>query len=176
MLSFGKFPHWWLCSTPQKWPDHYLIPSLNRLQVLVVLSSGLTPMDTILSSNFTLMVLDLQLPSVHQFYSPFSLVTTTICFNSPRRRSSTMASVINWTHWTHGRKQFSLINTRPTKTHNLNKNRSCSNHHQQLFPLSKLFRESEGFLIDGASYREIKFSDLPVLKPQIQTSLIFHFS
>ena len=40
---------------------------------------------------------------------------------------------------------------------------------------SKLFSETEGFLIDGASFIEIKFSDPPVLKPQTQTSLLFAF-
>ena len=43
-------------------------------------------------------------------------------------------------------------------------------------PHSKLFSETEGFLIDGASFEEIKFSDPPVLKPHTQTSLLFHFS
>ena len=42
-------------------------------------------------------------------------------------------------------------------------------------PHSKLFSETEGFLIDGASFIEIKFSDPPVLKPQSQTSLLFPF-
>ena len=116
MLPFGKFLRWSLYSTPQKWPDHHLIPSLNRPQVSVVLSSGLTPMDSTSSSNFTLMVLDPQLASVHQLYSPSSLMTTTIRFNGPSRRSSTLVSVINWTHWSHGRKQFSLIKTQPTRS------------------------------------------------------------
>ena len=40
---------------------------------------------------------------------------------------------------------------------------------------SKLFSETEGFLIDGASFIEIKFSDPPVLKPHTQTSLLFPF-
>ena len=40
---------------------------------------------------------------------------------------------------------------------------------------SKLFSETEGFLIDGASFIEIKFSDPPVLKPHTQTSLHFPF-
>ena len=40
-------------------------------------------------------------------------------------------------------------------------------------PHSKLFNATEGFLIDGASFIEIKFSDPPVLKPQ--TSLLFPF-
>ena len=40
-------------------------------------------------------------------------------------------------------------------------------------PHSKLFSETEGFLIDGASFKEIKFSEPPVLKPQ--TSLLFPF-
>ena len=40
-------------------------------------------------------------------------------------------------------------------------------------PHSKLFSETEGFLIDGASFIEIKFSDPPVLRPQ--TSLLFPF-
>ena len=42
-------------------------------------------------------------------------------------------------------------------------------------PHSKLFSETEGFLIDGASFIEIKFSDPPVLKPHTQTSLLFPF-
>ena len=42
-------------------------------------------------------------------------------------------------------------------------------------PHTKLFSETEGFLIDGASYIEIKFSDPPVLKPQTQASLLFPF-
>ena len=42
-------------------------------------------------------------------------------------------------------------------------------------PHSKLFSETEGFLIDAASYIEIKFSDPPVLKPHTQTSLLFPF-
>ena len=41
-------------------------------------------------------------------------------------------------------------------------------------PHSKLFSETEGFLID-ASYIEIKFSDPPVPKPHTQTSLLFPF-
>ena len=41
-----------------KRPDHHLTPSLNRPQVLVVLSSGLIPTDTTFSSNSILMVLD----------------------------------------------------------------------------------------------------------------------
>ena len=40
---------------------------------------------------------------------------------------------------------------------------------------SKLFSETEGFLIDGASFIEIKFSDPPVLKSHTQTSLFFPF-
>ena len=36
-------------------------------------------------------------------------------------------------------------------------------------PHSKLFSETEVFLIDGASFIEIKFFDPPVLKPQTQT-------
>ena len=42
-------------------------------------------------------------------------------------------------------------------------------------PHSKLFSETEAFLIDGASFVEIKFSDAPVLKPHTQTSLLFPF-
>ena len=43
------------------------------------------------------------------------------------------------------------------------------------FPLSKLFGETKGFLIDDENFIEIKFSDPPVLKPQTQTSLLFPF-
>ena len=42
-------------------------------------------------------------------------------------------------------------------------------------PHSKLFNETEGFVVDGANFIEIKFSDPPVLKPQTQTSLLFPF-
>ena len=42
-------------------------------------------------------------------------------------------------------------------------------------PHSKLFSETEGFLIDGASFIEIKFSDSSVLRSQTQTSLLFPF-
>ena len=43
------------------------------------------------------------------------------------------------------------------------------------FPDSKLFSGSEGFLIDGAWFIEIKYSDSPVLKSHTQTSLLFPF-
>ena len=42
-------------------------------------------------------------------------------------------------------------------------------------PQSKLFIETEGFLIDGASVIEIEVSDPPVLKSHTQTSLLFPF-
>ena len=42
-------------------------------------------------------------------------------------------------------------------------------------PHSRLFSETEGFLIDGASFMEMKFSDPAVLKPHTQTSLFFPF-
>ena len=42
-------------------------------------------------------------------------------------------------------------------------------------PHSRLFSETEGFLIDGASFVENTFSDPPVLKPHTQTSLLFPF-
>ena len=42
-------------------------------------------------------------------------------------------------------------------------------------PHSKFYSETEGFLIDGSSFSEIKFSDPPVLKLHTQTSLFFPF-
>ena len=42
-------------------------------------------------------------------------------------------------------------------------------------PHSKLFSETEGILIDGASFIEITFSDPPALEPHTQTSLLFPF-
>ena len=42
-------------------------------------------------------------------------------------------------------------------------------------PHSKLFSETEGFLIAGAKFIEVKFSDPPVLKLLTQTSLLFQF-
>ena len=41
---------------------------------------------------------------------------------------------------------------------------------------SKLFSETEGFLIDGSYFIEVISSDPPVLKPQTQTTLIFSSS
>ena len=46
---------------------------------------------------------------------------------------------------------------------------------KNFIPHSKLFSETEGFLIDGASFKEIKLSDPPVLKPHTKTSLLFPF-
>ena len=116
ILSFGRFPRWNSYSSLQKLPDHHLTPSLNRPQVLVVLSSGLIPTDTTSSSNFTLMVSAPPLANGHQFYSPSYLATTTICSNGPSQSSSTLVSMIHWTHWTSGWKQFDLIKTRPTRS------------------------------------------------------------
>ena len=42
-------------------------------------------------------------------------------------------------------------------------------------PHSKLYNETEGFLIEGASFIAIKISDLPVLKPHTHTSLLSLF-
>ena len=42
-------------------------------------------------------------------------------------------------------------------------------------PHSKLFSETGGFLIDGAIFIEIMFSDPPVLKPDTQISFLFPF-
>ena len=55
---------------------------------------------------------------------------------------------------------------------NKNWNRNNPNN---FIPHSKLFSETEGFLIDGASFMEIKFSDPPVLRPHAQTFLLFPF-
>ena len=46
---------------------------------------------------------------------------------------------------------------------------------KNFIPHSKLFSETEGFLIDGASFLVIKYSDPPVLNPHTQTSLLFPF-
>ena len=43
------------------------------------------------------------------------------------------------------------------------------------FPHSKFFSKTEGFLIHGASFIEIKFFDPPVPKYHTQTSLLFPF-
>ena len=43
------------------------------------------------------------------------------------------------------------------------------------FAHSKLFSETESFLIDGAKFIEIILSDPPLLKPHTQTSLFFPF-
>ena len=61
------------------------------------------------------------------------------------------------------------------ETHNLNKNGVATIMINNFIPHSKLFSETEGFLIDGASFRGIKFSDPPVLKSHIQTFLLFPF-
>ena len=82
----------------QKWLDHHQIPSLNRPQVSVVISSGLILMDTTSSSNFTLMVLGPLLASVLQYYSSFSSATTTFFSNGPFQIPSKLVFKINWTH------------------------------------------------------------------------------
>ena len=176
MLSFGGFPQWKFCSTPQYKPGHHLIHSLNRSQVLIVLSSGLIPVDTTSPSNTTLMVIDPLLASVHQSYSPFFLVTTTTCFNGPPRNSSRLVSVTNWLHWIPGRKQFDLIRTQPTKNpQSQQKKRFSTIMINSFFLHSKLFSETGGFLIDGARFMKIRFCDPPVLKSQTKSSLIFPF-
>ena len=109
--SIGKLPLGSLCSNPQQSPDHNVIPSLNRPQVLEVICSGLTPMDTISSSISILMVYDMR-PSI-------IINNYTLHFN--------------------------------------------------------LLSEAEGFLIDGATFIDIRFSVHPVLKSQSQTSLLFPF-
>ena len=129
MLSFGRICPWSLYSTPKRWPDHHLILSLNQPQVLVVLSSGLTPMDTTSSSNSNLMVLDPQLARGHQFFHPLPWWL---------RQSASMALLKDhrhWYPWSTGPIEHLDENnsawSRPglKETHNLNKNRSCSNHH-----------------------------------------------
>ena len=45
----------------------------------------------------------------------------------------------------------------------------------KFIPHSKLFSETESFLIDGASFIEINFFDPPLLTPHTQTSLLFPF-
>ena len=45
----------------------------------------------------------------------------------------------------------------------------------KFFPHSKLFSETESFLIEGVSFIEVKFSEPLVLKPPTQTSLFFPF-
>ena len=127
MVSFGRFLHWSLYLTPKKWPNHHLTPSLNRPKVLVVLSSGLIPMDTTFSSNSTLMVLEPLMASVHQFYLPSSLVTTTpSIFNGPSRSANGSAEHMD---------ENNAAWSRPglQGTHNLNKNRNCDNHQQHLY-------------------------------------------
>ena len=175
-LSFGRFRQWSLCSTPQKWPDHHLILSKNRPQVLVVLSSGLTPVDFTSSSTFTVMVLDSLLANVHQFHSPSSLANTTICLSGSSRRSSTLVSVINWIHWTHGGKKFSQIKTRPTRKPQSQQKRVATIMIKNFILQSELFSETEGFLIEGACFIEIKLSD-PLcwnLTPKLPSFFPFH--
>ena len=62
------------------------------------------------------------------------------------------------------------------EAHNVNKIEATIVLINNFIPHSKLFSETEGFLIDGASFIEIKFSDPPVLKPQTQASLLFPFA
>ena len=44
-----------------------------------------------------------------------------------------------------------------------------------VIPHSKLSSETKGFLIDGASFIDIKFLYPPLLGPHLQTSLFFPF-
>ena len=172
ILSSGKFPQWSLYLTPQKRPDHHLTPSLNRPHVLVVLSSGLIPMDITFSSNSILMVMDPLRAIVLQYYSPSSLATMTIFWNGPSQRSSKLEFKINWTQWTTGCRQSDPAYRKPTMS---SKSGAATVLINNFIPHSKLFSDTEGFPIDGASFIEIKHSDPSVLKPQTQTSLLFPF-
>ena len=174
MLSSGKFPQWSLYLTPQKRPDHHLTPSLNRPQVLVVLSSGLIPMHTTFSSTSILMVLEPLWASVIQYYSPSSLATTTIFWNGTSQSSSTLEFEINWTQWTPGWGQSDRIKTQPTRGPRCQQKRAATILINNFIPHPNLFSEIEGFLIDGASYIEIKFSDPTVLKPKPHPFFFFH--
>ena len=113
----------------------------------------------------------LLLANVHQSYSPFFLATTTIFSNAPSQSSTTLVfedqldPVNTWM-------KIDLIKTQPTRRPQCQQKLEMQ---QYFIPNSKFFNETGGFLIDGASFIEMKFSDPPVLKPQTQTSLDFPF-
>ena len=178
MLSFGSFPLLSLYLTLQKWRDHHLISPLHHPQVLVALFSELIPMDTTSSSNFTLMVLEPLLARVHQFQSPCSLVTTTFSFNDPTEAHSLRNpwSTVPMNTWT---KTIQLdqnpVYKKPTISQQKLEFRQSSIIIINFNPHCKFFSETEGFLFDGASYIEIKFSDPPVLNSHTQISLRFPF-
>ena len=70
-----------------------------------------------------------------------------------------------------------LASSRPglQETNNLNKKGVSTIIINDFISHSTLFDETESFLIDGASFIEVKFPDPPVLKPHTQTSLVFRF-
>ena len=174
MLSFGKFHQWSLYLTPQKGLDHHLTHSLNRPHVSVVLSSGLIPMDSIFSSNSTPMV-----PATGKCASTFSTLFPGDYDNLLQWPFSKLILIGI-------RDQLDPLNTwtitiqpdqdpaykRPTVSTKTGVATIIINN---FIPHSKLFSKTEGFLIDGASYIEIKFSDPPVLKSHTHTSLFFPF-
>ena len=175
MLSFGRFPQWSLYLILQKWPDHHLTPSLNGSQVLVVLSSGPSPLDTFFSSSSTPMFCVRYWQLCVDLLTPFP------------------GDYDNLLHWPFSklihigiRDQLDPMNTwmktirpdqdpaykKPTMSTKTGVATILINN---FIAHSKLFSEKEGFLIDDASYIEIKVSEPPMLKSHAQTSILLPF-
>ena len=174
MLSFGRFPQWNLYSTLQRWLDHHLTPLLNRPRVLLVLSSGLIPID----KNFFHQILPLWYWTRNWQSSIFILF--------PGDYDNLLQGSFSKIIHIGIRDQLDPLNTwtktiqsdqdpayrKPTFSTRTGIATILINN---FIPHSKLFNETEGFPIDSASYIEIKFSDTPALKPHTQISLFFPF-
>ena len=124
--TFERFPLWSLCSTPQKQPDQHLIPSVNQSQVLVVLSSGLSPMDSFLNQVLPLW-----------YWTRLWQVCINIIHLLPwwLREPTSTAFFEAHPQWYQLGPLNSSARSGPSlqENHNLIKNRSFANHHQLLY-------------------------------------------
>ena len=133
MLPFVKFLRWSLYSTPQKWPAHHLIPSLNRPQVSVSYLQDSPPWIQLLHQILPLWYWTRNYQVCINFIHPLPLWL---------RQSASMALLEDhphWYLWSTGPIEHMDENnsawSRPSlqEAHNVNKIRSCSNHHQHLY-------------------------------------------
>ena len=111
------------------------------------------------------------LASVHQFYSPASLVTTTTYIQRPFSKLIHIGIRDQLNTWT---KTIRPDQDPAYKKPTISSKKGVSTIIIHKFvPHSKLFSDTEGSLIDVASFIEIRFSNPPRLRPHTQTYLLF---
>ena len=72
-------------------------------------------------------------------------------------------------------KKFGLTDIRPTRNPLSQQKQEFRQSSSITLFLTLNSSDTEGLLIDGASFMEIRFSEIPVLKPHTQTCLLFPF-